>query len=279
MKAIAAGEGGGVTIGSLATLKQVAADANVREQAAVLSEACGDAASPQLRAVATVGGNLCQRPRCWYFRHAEYDCLKKGGSTCYAVEGDNGFHALFQQGTCHIVHPSNVGVALLALGGNVHVARVGAADRVITAEAFFAGPGADIRRENVLEAGDLITHVSTPRAPDASTYVAHKQRRAFDWPLASCAVARFGGEWRVALGHVAPTPIRSAAAEEALAGHDAPDLATIARAADAALTGAQPMSGNAWRLAILRAAVHDALAHAAGHPAAADSWRADEEDA
>src|SRR5690606_17304659 len=101
----------GSAAGAPATLQPVAPNA------AALAEACGDAASPQIRAVATVGGNLCQRPRCWYFRHAEYDCLKKGGSTCYAVDGDNSFHALFQQGTCHIVHPSNVGVALLALGG------------------------------------------------------------------------------------------------------------------------------------------------------------------
>src|SRR5206468_516949 len=111
----------GLSIGPLATLAQIAEHPRVIARYPLLAKAVGDAATPQLRGVATIGGNLCQRPRCWYFRSVDFPCLKKGGDTCFAIDGDNRYHAIFGDGPCHIVSASSAGLALVALGGTVLV--------------------------------------------------------------------------------------------------------------------------------------------------------------
>ncbi|MBX3728524.1 MAG: FAD binding domain-containing protein [Candidatus Sumerlaeia bacterium] len=257
-----------IVIGALATLQDVHDFDAIRGHFGALAIAAGDAATPQIRARATVGGNICQRPRCWYFRSQDFNCLKKGGATCFAVEGENAPHALFGGGPCYIVHPSNIAPALVAFGAEVLV-RSSSGERAIPAGEFFLLPGdGGITRENVLRSEELVTGVRLPAMPGApnrrSSYVEFRERQSFDWPLASCAAAFDGAAWNVVLGHVAPVPWRAVAANEVLgsAGSITPELAE--KAADAALEGARPMRDNAWRLKLVRAAVRRALLKADG---------------
>ncbi len=255
--------GDAIHVGALSTLREIAEHADLQKRASAFAQACGSAATPQLRAVATLGGNLCQRPRCWYFRQEAFPCLKKGGGTCYAVDGENHFHALFGGGPCHIVHPSNAAPPLIAMSATLEI-RKGAETRSVPAADFFVLPSKNLSAENILASDELITGVTIPNAVEKSAWVDVKQRQSFDWPLAACAVARVGGKWNVILAGVAPIPWRAKKAEEVLSGADAISDELAARAAEAALDGAEPMAHNAWRLAIVRAAVRRALLKAEG---------------
>lgn len=277
--------GGAIRIGPLTTLRELSQDATIRRALPSLAEAAGHAATPQIRALATVGGNLCQRPRCWYYRQQAYHCLKKGGGTCYAVEGENQFHALFGGGPCHIVHPSNLAPVLVAANAQFELTSPAGA-RVVPAREFFVLPSESLGAENVLEADELMTAIRIPMAPRKSGYVELRHRQSFDWPLATCAVTLMPegpvgdgaqttaseaspegsdqGGWCVVMGAVAPVPWRSAPAEVVLAGHESITAELAERAADAALEGAEPMSQNAWRLRLARAAVRRALLAAEG---------------
>ncbi len=252
-----------IEIGSLATLAELADDPLVAGLAPSLADSVRHAATPQIRAVATVGGNLCQRPRCWYFRSRDHHCLKKGGSSCFAVEGDNTYHALFGPGPCHIVHPSNLATALRALEGEVVVAGE-TEKRTVSAADFFAMPDRRMYAENTLEDGEIVLAVRVPKAVGGNAYVDLKEKQSFDWPLASAAVAQVGGRWNVVMGAVAPVPWFAKEASEALREAGGIDAGVAARVADAAIAGAEPMSRNAWRLKLARAAVRRAVLLAAG---------------
>jgi xanthine dehydrogenase YagS FAD-binding subunit len=259
-------ENRGLRIGPLTTLRELGESEAVRAQLPALAQSAEEAATPQVRARATVGGNLCQRPRCWYYRSHDYPCLKKGGGTCFAVEGENQFHALYGEGPCHIVHPSNIAPVLVAVGAQFDLEKAGES-RTVAAADFFVLPNANHRVENVLAYEEIITAVRVPAMPDKAGYAEVRHKQSFDWPLAACAAARHGGKWHVILGAVAPMPWRSEHAEHVLQGVDPVDAATAERAAEAALEGAAPMSKNAWRLALVRAAVRRALMRAEGQEA------------
>ena len=247
---------GSVQIGPLATLAQVAAHPGIRAAHAALAEACGEAASPQVRNVATIGGNILQRPRCWYYRLESYRCLKKGGDICFAVGGENRYHTIFGDGPCNAPHPSNAAVALVALGASLTFGSSGGT-RTVPAEQFFTLPSADPQRENTLQPGELLTAISVPAAPGVrSMYASVRERAAFDWPLVSSAVTlRIEGgvvrTARIMLGAVATVPLRSAAAEQALVGRRLDDPAAEA-VANAAVTGAQPLSDNGYKVELLK---------------------------
>lgn len=262
----------GVRIGALTTLAVVA-----RELAGdfpALAAACGGAATPQVRNAATLAGNLCQRPRCWYFRSAEFECLKKGGGECLAQEGENSFHALYANRTCAAIHPSAAGVALLALGADIETISPKGA-RTIPVAGFFARPEDDIGRENVLGPAELITSLTLRKIPAArSAYRKLMQKQSFDWPLADAAVAwqeddGIARDVRVVLGSCAPVPFRALAAERALEG-TRPDAASAARAAEAATGDATPLAQNGWRLPLVKAAARRAILGAAGLPDGTD---------
>ena len=237
-------------------MAQLAAHPDVRSTHAALARSCGEAASPQIRNVATIGGNLLQRPRCWYYRLASYRCLKKGGDTCYAVGGENRYHTLFADGACNAPHPSNAAMGLTALGASL-VLQGGRGTRTVPADRFFTIPDKDPRRENAGEPDEILTAISVPAAPGVrSTYASVKEKAAFDWPLVSTAMAlRLEGgrvrEARIVLGAVAPVPLRSAAAEQALLGQ-ALDDATIEAVANAAVASAQPLTENGYKVALLK---------------------------
>jgi len=243
---------GTLKLGALATLAQVAAHAAVRASHPALARACGEAASPQIRNVATIGGNVLQRPRCWYYRLESYKCFKKGGDVCFAVAGENRYHVLFGGGPVFAAHPSNAAVPLVAYGASF-VLDGPKGGRVVAAADFFQLPAQDPTRENVLEPGELLKEISVPSAAGwKSAYFEVRERAAFDWPLVSAAIALKVSagvvrEARVVLGQVATIPWRSAAAEKALVGK-AVGAASAEAAGKAAVEGAQPMSDNGYKV-------------------------------
>ena len=182
---------GGLRIGALVTLAQLEEHPVVRRNFPGLSEAAHSIATPQIRNLGTVGGNLCQRPRCWYFRLEEAVCLKKGGSECFAATGENKYNAILGGGPSYIVHPSDLAPMLVALGGSVSV--VGPdGKRIIPLEKFFTLPAeGNLRRENVLKNDEIITEIHVPASKFAahSTYLKFKERDSLDFALASVAAA------------------------------------------------------------------------------------------
>jgi len=256
MRDIAAQPDGSLRIGPLATLADVAAHAGVRQTHRALAQACGEAASPQIRNVATIGGNLLQRPRCWYYRQESYKCLKKGGDVCYAVGGENRYHAIFGGGPSYATHPSNAAVPLVAFGAQL-VLEGEKGPRTVAASDFFTAPTKDPERENQIQPGEVLTEIRVPAAAGwRSAYDDLRERAAFDWPLvaAATAVKIDGGlvkEARIVLGAVAPIPWRSVRAEQALVGK-ALDATSVAAAANAATVGAAPLSENGYKVGLLQ---------------------------
>jgi len=255
-------DGAGLRIGALTTLADMGRSDLLRAMFPGLAEAAGHAATPQVREQATLGGNLCQRPRCWYFRREEFPCLKKGGDTCYAARGENQYHAVFGGGPCHIVHPSNCAPPLVAADAEIVIRRAGG-ERTVKARDFFVLPRQDLMKENVLEPGEIIADVHIPHAPGQSATYELRERQSFDWPIASASVARVSGQWYVCLGAVAPVPWRSEAAEALLGKQDVTEQ-LAADAGKAAAEGATPLEHNAHKVPLVRAAVKRALMKAAG---------------
>jgi len=260
----------GLTIGALVTLTELEEHAAVRKSFPGLSEAAHSIATPQIRNLGTVGGNLCQRPRCWYFRLEEVICLKKGGSECYAAKGENKYNAILGGGPSYIVHPSDLAPMLLALGATVTVTDA-TGKRVIPLDKFFTLPSeGNIRRENILKNDDIITEIFVPASPVAakSTYLKFKERESLDFALASAAVAvQMNGstvrDARIVLGGVAPIPWRVPAAEKFLVGKNlSPDV--LAEAGKLALADAKALEKNAYKVPLTQTLVRRALAKAAG---------------
>jgi xanthine dehydrogenase YagS FAD-binding subunit len=246
----------GLKIGPLVTLARVAAHPGVQKSHPALARACAEAASPQIRNVATIGGNVLQRPRCWYYRLESYKCLKKGGDVCFAVGGENRYHVIFGGGPSYAPHPSNAAVALVAYGASF-VLDGAQGPRTVAAGEFFVPPTKDPERENVLAAGEVLTEIRVPSAAGMkSTYTEIRERTAFDWPLVSLAVAlrTEGGairDARVVLGAVAPIPWRSTRTEQAILGKPL-DEATLSAAARAAIVGAAPLSDNGYKVGLVQ---------------------------
>jgi xanthine dehydrogenase YagS FAD-binding subunit len=267
LDATIAAAGGGLRIGAAVKLIDLVEHAQAAKMYPALVQAAAEVGTPQIRHVGTLGGNINQRPRCWYFRNEEFNCLKKGGARCFAVDGENQYHAIFGDGPCHIVHASSVAVPVLAYGGRFRV--VGpSGEREIDAAEYFQTPDRNIFGENVLQPNELLTHVILPApAPMSATYEV-RFKQSHDWPLAIVSVAYTGSgrrvqTARVVMGAVAPVPWRSAEAEAALAGKTITEQ-VAADAAEAALKPAKPMSGNAYKVQIAKTAVKRAIMKAAG---------------
>jgi xanthine dehydrogenase YagS FAD-binding subunit len=261
----------GLTIGALVTLTELEEHTGVRKSFPGLAEAANSVATPQIRNLGTVGGNLCQRPRCWYFRLEEVVCLKKGGSECYAVAGENKYNAIIGGGPSYIVHPSDLAPMLLALGAEVRVVG-GDGRRTIPLDKFFTLPSqGDIRRENVLKNDDIVTEVHVPASPltARSTYLKFKERESLDFALASVAAAvelapnREVKAARIVLGGVAPIPWRVPAAETFLVGKTL-NAEVLAEAGKIALAEAAPLEKNAYKVPLTQTLVRRAVAKAAG---------------
>jgi xanthine dehydrogenase YagS FAD-binding subunit len=253
----------GLSIGALTTLSEIADHRLVQESFSALAQSAAAAASPQLRNQGTIGGNICQRPRCWYFR-SDFHCLRKGGDRCYAVDGENEFHCILGGSGCYIVHPSDTAPALVALDAQIRIAGP-KSKRSVPAESFFVLPAQDATRETVLQPGEIVTEIFLPPMPQVhSSYRKVRARGAWDFALAGVALAVKLNhdqvvEWvRVVLSGVAPIPWRAHAAEAKLLGKKL-EGATISEAAAAATEGAAPLSHNAYKVDLVRGVVEEAL--------------------
>ena len=253
----------GLSIGALTTLSEIADHRVVRDAFPALAQGAAAAASPQLRNQGTIGGNICQRPRCWYFR-ADFHCLRKGGDQCYAVDGENEFHCILGGSGCYVVHPSDTAPALVALDAQIRI--VGPkGKRSVPAESFFVLPTKDPTKETVLQSGEIVTEIFVPRLPGArSSYRKVRARGAWDFALAGVALVlrvndkQLVEQCRVVLSGVAPIPWRAHAAERKLLGQKLED-ATISEAAKAATDGAAPLSQNAYKIDLVRGIVEESL--------------------
>lgn len=258
----------GLRLGPLVTLAQLDADPTIRRRYTALADAAGHAATPQIRNMGTVGGNLLQRPRCWYFRSEQFHCRKKGGDRCFAIEGENQYHAIFDNQLCAIVHPSATATALMALGARLEL--TGAkGKREVSLEEFFVTPEQDVMRENSIGADELITEIRVP-APakhSRSAYLKQGEKESFDWPIAEVAVVLERAANRVTraaviLGAAAPVPLRARAAESQLVGHMVSEESARA-AARAAVQNATPLSENGYKVPVFETLVRRAILAAA----------------
>jgi xanthine dehydrogenase YagS FAD-binding subunit len=263
LKGIEATSAGGLRIGSLTTIAEVARHPVIRSKYPVLSMAAAEVASPQLRNQGTIGGNLCQKPRCWYYR-GEFNCLRKGGDRCYAVEGQNAYHCIFGGDNCFIVHPSDTAPALVALQASVVIAGPNGR-RTVAVENFHMPPAVDYRSETVLEPAEIITEIVLPPPAEGlrSSYRKVRARRAWDFALAGVALAIvFSGEQAVdshlVLSGAAPVPWRCTGAEEILKGRRL-DHERAAMAAAAAVKNAEPMEQNEYKIALFRGLIEQQL--------------------
>ena len=262
---------GGLSIGAMITIADLAAHPVIRAGYTALVEAAGGLATPQIRNVGTLGGNLNQRPRCWYYRHPLIPCLKKGGDRCYALAGNTKYLCVTGGDRCYIVHPSDTAVALSVMEATIEVAGADGS-RALPIGDFFVGPGVDVTRETALEPGEVVTRINLPRPaalgaggqPPGSVYLKAREREAGDFALVSVA-ARLGiadgviQQAAVALGGVAPVPYRARAVEEYLQGRAISGV-DAAHAGTLALPDARPMTDNGYKVVMANNLVKQAVA-------------------
>jgi len=259
----------GLRIGALTTLGELAEDANTRKNYPAFSEAVLEAASPQIRNMATLGGNLCQRPRCWYFRNGFGLLPKSEAGKELVAAGENRYHAILaNDGPAKFVSPSTLVPILIAYGATIRLEGP-RGRRELPLEKFYLVPTAEGDREHDLRPNEIVTEIVIPSAKDLrAAHYEIRQKEAFDWPLAVAAVAfkmqgSTVGSARVVLGYVAPTPWPSSEAERALTGQSiSKDVAQ--KAADAALAKASPLSQNAYKVKLAKVALTRAILKAAG---------------
>ena len=261
--------GGGLKIGAAMKLVDLAEHAEVAKLYPAILHAAIEVGTPQIRNQGTVGGNLNQRPRCWYFRNEEFVCFKKGGNVCFSPQGENQFHAIFGSGPSFIVHPSSLSVPSVAYGATFRLLGPNG-ERMVPAAEYFTMPTLqNVQTENVLASNELLTHVILPPpGPVKSGHYEVRYKESHDWPIAFATVLlTMNGDAvraaRVVMGAVAPVPWRAQAAEAALVGKPINE-ATAAAAADAALRDARPLSQNAYKIQIAKTAVKRAILNAAG---------------
>ncbi len=254
---------GGLRIGSMTPVADVASNPIVNEMYPGLAQAAGVVASPQLRNQGTIGGNLCQKPRCWYYR-GEFNCRRKGGNTCYAMVGENEYHCLFGGALCYIVHPSDTAPILTALGASLSVAGP-RGTRTIPLDEFYVLPADDAMRDNVLEQGEFVTEVMIPEPASGlrTSYRKERDRGAWDFALAGVALAiRFDGgrvaDPRVVLSGAAPIPWRSREVEQVIDGQQI-NAAVAVEAAEAAMVDARPLGKNGYKVQLFKGLIEEEL--------------------
>jgi xanthine dehydrogenase YagS FAD-binding subunit len=259
----------GLRIGALTTLGELAHDENVKKIYPALSEALFEAASPQIRNMATIGGNLCQRPRCWYFRNGMGLMPKDESGKELVAAGENRYHAILgNQGAAKFVSPSTLVPILIAYGAKIRFEGP-KGKRELPLERFFVIPKTENEREHDLLPSEIVTELVIPPATDLkAAHYEIRQKEAFDWPLAVAAVTlKLQGSnvqsSKIVLGYVAPVPWPSAAAQQAIAGKPI-NKESAQKAADAALAQASPLSHNAYKVKLAKVAVARAILKAAG---------------
>jgi xanthine dehydrogenase YagS FAD-binding subunit len=258
----------GVSIGATTTLSDVIESDEVRQTIPLLSDAAQTIASPLIRNFGTLGGNINQRPRCWFFRGENFACYKKGGDFCYAVTGDNRYHAIIGGELCYIVHPSDTATALLALNAQTTIAGP-SGTRTVAFDDYFHGPREDVLTENVLKPNEVMTEVFVPTPADGTkmAWSKLKDRQVYDFAVVSVAAvfSLDGGNWRdgrITLGGVAPVPYRAQVVENALKGKDI--KSSVKAAAAQIRTVARPMSLNTYKIDLAQGLIERTILEALG---------------
>ncbi len=254
----------GLKIGAATSLGEVASSDLIAKRYPLLIQAARQVAVPQIRNVGTIGGNLCQRPRCWYFRGKLFnDCLRKGGHTCYAQDGENQYHAIIGNSVCCMVYPSDMAPALTALNARVEIA-TSKGNRMVPIEQFYIRPEKNILRENILTSQEMVVAVEIPNpvASSKGIYLKLKERQAFDFAIASVAVNvsfknNVVSDSRLVFGGMAPFPLRVAKAEAILKGKAVKEA--MEAVCKAALEGARPLGHNAYKIDAARGILEEAL--------------------
>lgn len=254
----------GLRIGALVTLVEIHRHATIQKRYPALAEGALSVGTPQIRNIGTIGGNLCQRPRCWYYRNRVFRCLKKGGDRCYAVEGENKYHAVFGEGPCHIVHPSDLAPPLVALDARVAITGP-TGSRTIALDTFFTMPAQNIFGENILGRDEVVTHVDVPpdKINQRSCYLKLREKASLDFALASVAVSLVlqDGQCqavRIVLGGAAPIPWRASEAETLLLGKRITPQRAL-KVGETAVASAEPLSKNEFKVPLLRNLIRRAL--------------------
>lgn len=255
----------GMRMGANVTLAEIAANDQVKTNYFALHQAASKAATPQIRNMATLGGNLAQRTRCWYFRSKYHECYRKGSSTCFAQIGENQYHAIIGNADCASVHSSSLSTALMAFDAAVEITGADAKVKIVSMNDFFVSPEVDRTRENILEANEIITAVLLPK-PKANTkshYLKMGERESTDWPIADVAVvAEMNGDKckkaKIVLGAAAPVPMLSLEAMDTIKGQFVNDEIAI-KTGKAAMEGATPLDKNAYKIPIFETLVKRAI--------------------
>ena len=253
----------GLRIGALTTITEVAGNPIIQKRYAVLAQAAASVASPQLRNQGTLGGNICQKPRCWYYR-GEFLCLRKGGDLCYAVEGENQFHCILSGDRCYIVHPSDIASALVALQAKVSITGP-RGNRTVSIENFHVPPSIDVHKETILANNEIVTEFFVPSTPAGfkSSYRKVRARQSWDFAIAGVALAlQFSGDRirqaRVVLSAAAPIPWRSREVEEIITDKQL-NLDTVAKAVNVVMKNAQPLEKNGYKIPLFKGILEEEL--------------------
>jgi xanthine dehydrogenase YagS FAD-binding subunit len=257
-------EKGGLKIGAGTTLHDIIHSDLIESKYPIVAQAAKQVAVPQIRNVATLGGNLCQRPRCWYFRGKLFsDCIRKGGTSCYGKDGENQYHAILGSDICAMAYLSDMAPALIALDAKAEIAGPKGM-RTVPLEKFYVTPETNLMKENVLTPQEMLVAIEIPAAAQArkGVYLKLKERQAFDFAVVSVAVsvAMKGStvvDSRVVFGGLAPFPNRSSNAEIALKGKELKSAVTAA--CSACVAGAQPLSKNAYKVEAAKGVLEEAL--------------------
>lgn len=253
----------GLRIGAATKVADIAANPVIKEKFTCLAEAAKAVASPQLRNMGTIGGNLCQRPRCWYFR-GEFNCLRKNGDICYAYDGENKFHCITGGGPCYIVHPSDIAVALTALDAELVIFN-GKSDRNVKISDFFILPETDYLKENILEKGEIIKEIFVPSPPKGtkSTYIKAMERDVWDFAVVSVAavISKSGDKaenGKIAFGGIAPVPWQDKILNAGLKDLAA-DENEFSKLTDKILPDADPLEKNGYKVVLSKNLVKKSL--------------------
>lgn len=256
--------GSRVSIGAMTRVAELAENPTIQNKFPGLREAALSLATPQLRNVGTVGGNLCQRPRCWYYRDPETVCRKKGGSRCFAFRGKNRYHAIIGGGICYIVYPSDLAPALMSLDAEVAISGP-SGEKSLPLEEFYILPQQNVRRENILEEGQILREIKIPlpKSGRKSLYYKMKERSTWDFAVVSSAISGlvsdgYCKEIKIVLGGVAPIPWRLKKAEDFIKGKKVNEQ-VIRQAAREALKDARPLEENAYKLDLVEAVLCAAI--------------------
>jgi len=257
-------QGKTLRMGALVTISEIESHPVISKEFPSLRQAASLVGTPQLRNMGTLGGNLCQHPRCWYFRNPRFPCWLKGGAKCFAVAGENKFHRILGEGVCHSVHPSDLAPVLMALNARAKIAGP-KGERQIPVEKLYMLPREKQRQTTVLKKGELITEIQVPlpEEKEREVFLKSMERKAWSFALVSVALQlRLDGdrvaEGRMVLGGVAPIPWRAKEAEEILKGEKlSEELAK--RAGEAAVSGVRPMRDNAYKIQLVQSLVRKAL--------------------